>query len=102
MFPGGGRPLLVRIIGKELALIKAYRRFQVHLCPRGFCTREVLMGRLQPLLESLNIKPDFKCRIDKVSVVPMDHYSRVRFSGAQRLTKPVDCYVQAVAGSVEG
>ncbi len=102
MFPLGGRPLLVRVISKELALIKAYRRFEVRLCPHMFRTREVLMGRLQSLLESLNIKPDFKCRIDKVSVVPMDHHRCVRVGGAQRLTKPMDCYMQAVAGGVGG
>src|SRR5262249_20821767 len=94
VFPPDNSPLLGRVVGKKLALIEADRRLECRLCLHEFCAGEVLTGRLQPLLESLNINPDVERWLDKVSLVPVDHHRSVPGHGAQGLAKPMYGNVQ--------
>ena len=60
----------------------------------------MLMGRLQLVIEDLDINPDIKRRLDEVRLVPVDHHSDLPGRRAQGLPKPMDDNIEAVARGV--
>jgi hypothetical protein len=72
LFTSYNRPLVVRIISKKFTLIQTDHGVIVGECPCTLPAAQVLLGRLQPILERFNIEPYVKVRLDEIRPVLVD------------------------------